>query len=48
MFEHSLLATQQRAHSKFRALFFPIAIGVHAVLLAGVVVAQYWNVEPVA
>ena len=30
MFEHSLLATQQKVQSKFRALFFPIAVGVHA------------------
>ena len=48
MFEHSLLATQTKVRSKFRALFFPIALGVHALVAGGVVVGQYWNVEPVA
>lgn len=47
MFEHSLLTTQLRAGSKTRALLVPIAFAVHASVLAGVAVAQYWAIGPV-
>lgn len=47
MFEHSLLEAQTRVRSRFRVFFVPIAIAVHGFILAGVVVAQYWNVDPV-
>ena len=46
MFEHSLLGTQRR--SKARVLFVPVAIAVHAVVLGGVAVGQYWAIDPVA
>jgi protein TonB len=46
MYEHSLLATQRR--SKARVLFVSVAIAVHAVILGGVAVGQYWAIDPVA
>ena len=42
-----LFSPPSKARSKFRALFFPIAIGSTPWSLAGVVVAQYWTVDPV-
>jgi protein TonB len=45
MYEHSLLGTRRR--SKARVLFVPVAIAVHAVVLAGVAVGQYWTIDPV-
>jgi periplasmic protein TonB len=46
MYEHSLLSSRRR--SKSRVLLAPVAIAVHAVVLGGVAVGQYWSVPAVA
>src|SRR4029079_5440955 len=48
MFENSLIASKTPEPSKFRLLILPVALVVHAVVITGVVLAQYWAVDPVA
>ncbi|HEX2465965.1 MAG TPA: TonB family protein [Thermoanaerobaculia bacterium] len=46
MFEHSLVVSQRQ--SQTRVIIVSAALTIHAVGLAGVAVAQYWTIDPVA
>src|SRR5512136_1380157 len=48
MFENSLIASSRQQQNKLLLLAFPIALGLHVVVLAGYVTAQMWTVEEVA
>jgi protein TonB len=48
MFEHSLIDLEEKQHPRRRWAPLPIAIGLHAVVLTSVALAQVWNVAAVA